>query len=68
MTPAPHGPARLLRRLVLLEPGEGAILASSTAYFFCLLAGYYLLRPVREAFGIARGADKLPWGRCSARA
>ena len=61
MTSAPQGPARLLRRLILVKAGEGAILASATAYFFCLLAGYYLLRPVREAFGIARGADKLPW-------
>lgn len=61
MTPPPSGPARLLRRLVLLEPGEGPILTAATAYFACLMAGYYLLRPVREAFGIARGADKLPW-------
>jgi len=61
MTPASSGPARLLRRLVLLEPGEGPVLTAATAYFACLMAGYYLLRPVREAFGIARGADKLPW-------
>ncbi len=54
-------PARRLRRLVLLEPGEGPVLVAATGYFFCLMAGYYLLRPVREAFGIARGADKLPW-------
>ena len=54
-------PPRLLRRLILLEPGEGRPLAWSTLYFFLLLFGYYLLRPVREAIGIARGADKLPW-------
>lgn len=54
-------PARFLRRLVLLEPGEGPVLAAATTYFACLMGGYYLLRPVREAFGIARGADKLPW-------
>jgi AAA family ATP:ADP antiporter len=52
---------RLLRRLVLLEEGETAPLLWSTATFFLLLFGYYLLRPVREAMGIARGADKLPW-------
>lgn len=50
-----------LRRLVLLAPGEGAPVAWATAYFFFVLLSYYLLRPVREAFGIARGADALPW-------
>lgn len=54
-------PARLLRRLVLLEEGEAPALLWSTLYFFLLLFGFYLLRPVREAMGIARGADKLPW-------
>jgi AAA family ATP:ADP antiporter len=54
-------PASLLRRLVLLDEGEAPALLWSSAYFFLLLFGYYLLRPVREAIGIARGADKLPW-------
>lgn len=54
-------PARLLRRLVLLEEGEAPALLWSALYFFLLLFGFYLLRPVREAMGIARGADKLPW-------
>lgn len=54
-------PSRLLRRLVLLDKGEAPALLWSTAYFFLLLFGFYLLRPVREAIGIARGADKLPW-------
>ncbi|BDU74992.1 NTP/NDP exchange transporter [Mesoterricola silvestris] len=58
---SPSAPQRFLARLVLVRPGEGAILLLSTAYFFLLFYGYYLLRPVREAFGIARGADKLPW-------
>jgi len=52
---------RFLRRLVLVEAGEGAALLWSMGYFFLLLFGFYLLRPVREAIGIARGADKLPW-------
>lgn len=51
----------LINRLVLLKPGEGPILVWATAYFFLLLMSYYLLRPMREAFGIAKGADKLPW-------
>ncbi len=51
----------LLGRLVSVKPGEGRALLLSSAYFFCLMLGYYLLRPLREAMGIARGADKLPW-------
>ncbi len=55
-------PARaLLQRLVLVRPGEGRALLWAAAYFFFLLLSYYLLRPVREAMGIAKGADKLPW-------
>lgn len=30
-------------------------------YFFLVLFSYYLMRPLRESFGIAKGADKLPW-------
>jgi AAA family ATP:ADP antiporter len=50
-----------LQRLVLLRPGEGRVLVWAAAYFFFLLLSLYLLRPVREAMGIARGADWLPW-------
>lgn len=60
MTPD-HPFRRLLRRLVLMEEGEAPALLWSTLYFFLLFFGFYLLRPVREAIGIARGADKLPW-------
>jgi len=48
-------------RLVRVRPGEGASLLLATGYFFFLMLGYYLLRPLREAMGIAKGADKLPW-------
>jgi AAA family ATP:ADP antiporter len=65
MTPAPGAKpsslSRVLGRAVLVRPGEGRLLLWSTGYFFFLLFSYYLLRPMREAFGIARGADKLPW-------
>ena len=50
-----------LQKLVLLRPGEGRTLLWAAAYFFFLLMSLYLLRPVREAMGIAQGADKLPW-------
>jgi AAA family ATP:ADP antiporter len=45
----------------MLDEGESPALLWSTLYFFLLFFGFYLLRPVREAIGIARGADKLPW-------
>ncbi|HLO67506.1 MAG TPA: hypothetical protein VK188_10840 [Holophaga sp.] len=57
----PSRATRFLGRLVQVREGEGRPLALATAWFFLLFTGYYLLRPLREAFGIARGADKLPW-------
>ena len=33
----------------------------SFAYFFALLAGYYVLRPLRDQMGIAGGVKNLPW-------
>lgn len=33
----------------------------SFAYFFCLLCGYYILRPVRDEMGIQGGLENLPW-------
>lgn len=53
--------AAVLRRLVDLRPGEGAALAWSFAYFFCLLCAYYVLRPLRDEMGIAGGIENLPW-------
>ena len=52
---------RWLERVVALRPGEGRALAWSFAYFFCLLAGYYVLRPLRDEMGIAGGVSNLQW-------
>ncbi|WP_283442140.1 NTP/NDP exchange transporter [Noviherbaspirillum suwonense] len=52
---------RLLRRLVDVRPGETAALLAGFAYFFCLLSGYYLLRPLRDAMGLVGGAGQLQW-------
>lgn len=43
------------------EPGELAPLAWSFGYFFCLLCGYYILRPLRDEMGIQGGVDNLQW-------
>jgi AAA family ATP:ADP antiporter len=51
----------LLARLVQVEPHELGPLLWSFAYFFSLLCGYYVLRPTREAMGIAGGVEQLHW-------
>ena len=58
---APAVSHRLLRRLVDVRPGEGAAMLAGFAYFFCLLCGYYLLRPLRDALGLVGGAGQLQW-------
>jgi ATP:ADP antiporter, AAA family len=52
---------RLLRRLIPATPREGRAALWSFAYFFSLLAGYYVLRPLRDQMGIAGGVKNLPW-------
>src|SRR4051794_35836814 len=52
---------RWLARIVVVRPGEMRALLWSFAYFFCLLAGYYVLRPLRDEMGIAGGVSKLQW-------
>jgi AAA family ATP:ADP antiporter len=52
---------RALARVVNVRPPEARALAWSFAYFFCLLAGYYVLRPLRDEMGIAGGVRNLPW-------
>ena len=50
-----------LARVVAVRPHEVKALLWSFAYFFCLLAGYYVLRPVRDEMGLASGIKNLPW-------
>ena len=45
----------------MVRPEEVRALLWSFAYFFCLLAGYYILRPLRDEMGIAGGVRNLPW-------
>jgi AAA family ATP:ADP antiporter len=50
------------RRFALpATPEEQAAALWSFAYFFTLLAGYYVLRPLRDQMGIAGGVKNLPW-------
>jgi AAA family ATP:ADP antiporter len=51
----------MLARLVKVERHEVAALAWSFAYFFFLLSGYYVLRPVRDEMGVQSGVTTLPY-------
>ncbi len=53
-----HG---ILKRMVRVEPGEVFGMLWSFGYFFCLLCGYYILRPIRDEIGIQAGVEQLQW-------
>jgi ATP:ADP antiporter, AAA family len=47
--------------VVAVRPEEVRALLWSFAYFFCLLAAYYILRPLRDEMGVAGGVKNLQW-------
>ncbi len=51
----------LLGRAVEVREGEGPALGWATAYFFLLLASYYVIRPLRDEFGVRGSEDALSW-------
>lgn len=51
----------LIRRVVPVEREELPALFWSFLYFFCVLAAYYILRPVRDEMGVLSGVHSLPW-------
>ncbi len=53
--------AGILGRAVDVRPAERRALVLGFAYFFALLASYYLLRPIREEMGIRSGVGSLQW-------
>ena len=44
-----------------MKRGELPLATMSALFFFLVLCGYFFLRPVREAMGVARGMDELRW-------
>ncbi len=52
---------RLVQRVVAVRPSELGAVVWAFLYFFLLLSGYYLIRPLRDAMGIAGGEKALPW-------
>jgi AAA family ATP:ADP antiporter len=56
---APSGIARLLKRIAGVEPVETRAVLISFAYFFFLMASYFILRPLRDAMGTVYGVKHL---------
>jgi AAA family ATP:ADP antiporter len=52
---------RWIGRALPATPQERAAALWSFAYFFMLLAGYYVLRPLRDQMAITGGVRNLPW-------
>ncbi len=50
-----------LRRVIQVRPGEVRVALWAFGYFFFVLAGYYIIRPMRDAMGVAGGVRNLPW-------
>ena len=44
-----------------MKRGELSLAVLSVVFHFCVLCGYYFLRPVRDAMGVSRGMDDLRW-------
>jgi AAA family ATP:ADP antiporter len=47
--------------VVEVREDEVRALLLSCLYFFCLLAAWFIMRPIREQMGVAGGTRNLPW-------
>jgi ATP:ADP antiporter, AAA family len=52
---------RLLQRVVEVKADEVRAMLLACLYFFCLLASWFIMRPIREQMGVAGGTRNLPW-------
>lgn len=50
-----------IEKWAAIQKDELALTVYSFAYFFFLLAGYYILRPLRDEMGIRGGIQNLQW-------
>ena len=59
-TSAPRAslPARLLARVAEVEPDEAPAVVTAFLLFFCVMGGYFAVRPVRETVGTILGAER----------
>ncbi|MGD8699302.1 MAG: MFS transporter [Gemmatimonadales bacterium] len=52
---------RLLQRVVDVKEDEVRALVLSCAFYFLILAAYYILRPIRDEIAVESGVRSLPW-------
>jgi ATP:ADP antiporter, AAA family len=52
---------RLFAKVVDVKPNEIRALWLGFGFNFVILAGYYILRPIREEIGASSGVENLPW-------
>jgi AAA family ATP:ADP antiporter len=55
------GLGKILRLFVRIETYEIQAVLWSCLYFFFILAGYYVIRPLRDEMAVAAGVSNLPW-------
>ncbi|HWS28326.1 MAG TPA: MFS transporter [Xanthomonadales bacterium] len=60
-TPSPDDRPSALQLLLSVRRDERALLALSGLFFFLVMAGYFILRPIRDQMGVAGGVNNLPW-------
>lgn len=48
-------------KLVDVKPGELRAMWLGFIFHFVVLAGYYVIRPIRDEIGASSGVEKLPW-------
>lgn len=51
--------ARLLTRLAPIEPREAPAVVAAFCLFFCVMGGYFAVRPLRETIGTLLGRDRV---------
>ena len=51
---------RLLQKVVDVRAEEVRALFLGFIYFFLILSSYYVIRPIRDDFGVAGGVENLP--------
>jgi len=56
-----RGMTSLIARFTGCADREAKLAAWSFAYFFFLLSGYYILRPLRDEMGVRGGIDHIQW-------
>lgn len=50
--------SRTFQRAAKIEPGEGPAVVTAFLLYFCVLGGYFAVRPVRETVGTILGAER----------